>query len=84
MKITYTSDDVKHWDTEAECLGREPFQALLEADRYVHEPGDDPETGLISTALWIGLCRFGRVSNTPSLCTTSGPNDGICTESLVC
>ena len=45
MKITYTSDDVKHWDTEAECLGRESFQALLEADRYVHEPGDDPEDG---------------------------------------
>ena len=45
MKITYTSDDGKHWDAEAECLGWERFQALLDADRHVHEPAEELEDG---------------------------------------
>ena len=45
MKITYTPDDGKHWEAESECHGWERFQKLLEADRHVHEPGEDPEVG---------------------------------------
>ena len=29
MKITYTSEDGRNWETEAECLGWEKFNKLL-------------------------------------------------------
>ena len=66
MKITYTSDDGENWDSEAECLGWERFNAFLDADRCVPEPEDvdsEDETEFSRVLSWFAP-RWGDKEHT--------------------
>ena len=54
MKITYTSEDGKHWDNEADCLGWERFEALREAAEQEQFNQETEEVGPL-TELVQGL-----------------------------